>query len=222
MKRVDITNQRFGRLKVISYAGTKRLGKSGKTVTTWDCVCDCGKQLIIPYYRLASGNTNSCGCLRSEMLRRKDTTHGLSKTPLYRVWRSMKDRCYRSKCKGYVNYGGRGIVMCDEWKNDFEIFHNWALKNGYRKGLTIERINNNGNYEPSNCCWIPKSKQSSNRRNCHYITYHGETKTLSEWSRELHVDRETVRNKEKQLGSGELAIEAILNNPRHKKAESEE
>lgn len=106
--------------------------------------------------------------------------------------------------------------MCESWKDDFQKFHDWAIESGYREGLTIERKDVDGNYCPENCIWIPKADQSKNRRNCHFITYHGETRTLSEWSRELHIDRECVRNKEKELGDGALAIDAILNSPKRK------
>ena len=128
----------------------------------------------------------------------------------------MKDRCYRNSCSNYCDYGGRGIKICDEWLNDFSTFKEWALSNGYREGLTIERKDVNGDYCPENCCWIPKSEQAKNRRNSHFITYKGETKTLSDWSKELHIDRETVRLYEERFGSGEKAIDAILDSKRHK------
>lgn len=216
MKMIDISGNRYGRLLVVGYAGIIRSKKSGHTATLWNCKCDCGNELTVPRYRLTSGNTRSCGCLKVDTNARRCTTHGKSKSKLYSVWGSMKDRCYRESDKGYVNYGGRGIRVCDQWRNSFDEFRKWAIESGYKDGLTIERNDVNGNYCPENCCWIPKAEQSKNRRNCHYITYHGETKTLSEWSRELHVDRQCVRNKENELGSGELAIDAILNSPRHK------
>ena len=106
--------------------------------------------------------------------------------------------------------------MCDEWKNNFQAFYDWSISNGYTEGLTIERKDVNGNYCPENCCWIPKSEQPKNRRNSHFITYKGETKTLSEWSKELHIDRETVRLYEKRFGDGEKAINTILQSKRHK------
>lgn len=216
----NLIGQRFGRLVVIENSGTKR-SKSGHTYRMWKCKCDCGNCKELSTANLTSGNTRSCGCLKADRNYYINTTHGKSKTKLYSVWGSIKDRCYRKCCKGYKDYGARGIRMCESWKNDFQKFHNWAMENGYRTGLTIERKDVDGNYCPENCIWIPKSEQAKNRRNCHYITYHGETKTLSEWSRELHIDRECVRNKEKELGNGELAIEEILNNPRHKKVEVE-
>lgn len=219
-KKIDLTGQRFGRLTVLGFAGTGR-NRGGHSYSIWHCQCDCGVIKDLPTGNLTSGNTMSCGCLKVDAIASRCTTHGKSKSKLYSVWGSMKDRCYRESDKAYINYGGRGIKVYDSWRNSFDEFRKWAIESGYRDGLTIERKDVNGNYCPENCCWIPKSEQPKNRRNCHYITYHGETKTLSEWCRELRIDRECVRNKEKELGSGELAIEAILRSPKHKKARKE-
>lgn len=214
----NLIGQHFGRLVVIDHAETQRTN-SGHTYKMWRCKCDCGAYKDLSTGNLLSGNTKSCGCLKAERNAYVFTTHGKSKSKLYSVWGTIKDRCYSVGCKGYVNYGARGIRMCESWKNSFQAFYEWAMKSGYKEGLTIERKNVNENYCPENCIWIPKSAQSRNRRNCHYITYNGETKTLSEWSRELHIDRECIRNKEKVLGDGALAIEAILRSPRHRKVE---
>lgn len=216
----NLVGRRFGRLVVIEDSGTKR-SKGGHTYRMWRCKCDCGNYKELSTGNLTSGNTKSCGCLKADRNSYIYTTHGESKSKLYSVWGTIKDRCYRENCKGYKNYGARGIRMCESWKNDFQKFHDWAMENGYREGLTIERKDINGNYCPENCIWVPRAEQSKNRRNCHYITYRGATKTLSEWSRELHIDRECVRNKEKELGDGAAAIDAILNSPRHKKRKVE-
>lgn len=141
--------------------------------------------------------------------------HGKCRTRLYKIFSMMKDRCYNPKSAAYSYYGGRGIAICSEWLDNFMNFYNWAMANGYKENLTIERKDVNGNYEPDNCEWIPQSEQSRNKTNCHYIEYKGEVKTLSEWSRELHVDRGLVRKWEKVLGSGEKAIEYLLNSPNH-------
>lgn len=102
---------------------------------------------------------------------------------LYYSWKHMKERCYNPTCRDYRHWGGRGITVCDAWKNDFLAFKEWALANGYKEGLTIDRIDNDGNYEPSNCRWATRAEQSNNRSCLHYLTYQGETKTISEWSR---------------------------------------
>lgn len=220
MNKIDLAGKRFGRLTVIGFAGIGR-SRGGHSHSTWDCKCDCGTIKKLPTGNLTSGNTRSCGCLKADRNAKQFITHGMSKTKLYSVWGSIKDRCYNKRCEGYSNYGGRGIKMCQSWRNNFESFYEWAIKNGYKAGLTIERKDVNRDYCPENCMWISKSEQSKNRRNCHYITYRGQTKTLSEWCRELHIDRESVRNKEKQLGNGELAIDAILYSPKHKFKEGE-
>lgn len=118
------------------------------------------------------------------MVKRKRTTnhHGLTRHPLYVSWRSMRQRCLNKNNTAYHNYGGRGITICDEWLNDFVSFYEWALSNGYKKGYTIDRINNDGNYEPSNCRWITVKEQSYNRRTNRYLTVYGITKTLEEWT----------------------------------------
>lgn len=217
---LDLTGKRFGRITVIK-EGSRKRNKSGIPERMWICKCDCGNVFSCNTSRLKQGITKSCGCLRREVTAQNNHKHGMSKTKLYRIWSEMNGRCFCNTNKAYKNYGGRGITVCDEWREKFVVFRELAISNGYEEGLTIERIDNNGNYCPENCKWIPKSEQPKNRRNCHYITYHGETKTLSEWSRELHIDRECVRNKEKELGNGELAIDEILNSPRHKKVEVE-
>lgn len=212
---LDITGNRYGRLTVIREVERIRYA-SGNSHRVWECLCDCGNIIRCTTDRLRRGNTKSCGCLRKEITSKKNYKHGGTKTKLYRIWDEMNGRCFCKTNKAYKNYGARGIRVCDEWRKNFSLFRSWALSNGYQEGLTIERIDNNGNYCPDNCKWIPKSEQPKNRRNCHLITFNGKTQTLSEWSRELHVDRECVRNKEKILGDWTLALEAVLNSPKHK------
>lgn len=118
--------------------------------------------------------------------------HGKCGTRIYIIWKHMKQRCYNSKDKGFKNYGGRGITICEQWKNDFINFYNWAIKNGYKDNLTIDRINVNGNYEPNNCRWATKKEQANNTRNIHYITYNGETHNLTEWSKLLKIKLSTL------------------------------
>lgn len=130
---------------------------------------------------------------------------------LYKSWAHMKERCHNPTCHDYRNWGGRGITVCDAWKNDFLAFKEWALSNGYREGLTIDRINNDGNYEPSNCRWATRREQSNNRRGLHYITYKGETKTISEWSRVTGIAMTTLYMRLTKYGwSIEKTIETPL------------
>lgn len=210
----DLKGNKYGRLTVTGKSGLKR-SKGGHSSITWNCLCDCGNEVVLTTSALTSGNTKSCGCYKKDRNSKIFTKHGMSETKLYKVWSSIKDRCFREYNKQYRDYGGRGITVCDEWKRDFKYFYDWAIENGYQDGLTIERKDNDGNYCPENCCWIKRTEQSKNRRNCHYITYSGVTKTLSEWCRELHVDRETLRRKEKEMMDGEKALEFILNSKRH-------
>lgn len=158
--------EKFGRLEILEYyKGT--CSKGIRVRSKVKCKCDCGKIVIKSFENLQSGHTKSCGCLSSEVIiqRNKDNIkHNKSKTKLYKVYTSMKHRCYSSKHTHYKDYGGRGITICDEWLNDFLKFEEWAYKNGYCDGLTIDRIDVNSSYSPSNCRFISMCEQSQNRR----------------------------------------------------------
>lgn len=181
-KCIDLTNKKFGRLTVI-----KRVENKGKE-TCWLCKCDCGNEKIIKAKNLKSGTTQSCGCLHKEKTQKINYKHGLRKTRLYNTWANMKKRCYNKNDKRYKNYGGRGIIMCDEWQNDFMSFYNWAINNGYKENLTIDRIDVNGNYEPNNCRWATIKIQANNTTTNHYITYNNETHTIAEWADILNIN----------------------------------
>lgn len=127
-------------------------------------MCECGNEISKPIYIIKSKRIKSCGCKREELLQQARTHHGLSKHPLMKRWDAMIGRCYRSNVKYYYNYGGRGITVCEEWKNNFKSFYDWSIANGYDDGLTIDRIDNDGNYEPSNCRWVTRTVQSRNTR----------------------------------------------------------
>ena len=182
MKFIDLTGKRFNRLTVI-----KRVELKGKS-TRWLCKCDCGNETIVTSEKLKSGHTKSCGCYCHDLVRK----HGKYGTRIYKIWQSMKARCNNTKTP---YYGGRGITVCDEWLNDFKAFYDWAMANGYRDDLTIDRINNDGNYEPSNCRWITMKEQANNTRSNHNITFNGETHSLSEWSRILGIHSHTLSNR---------------------------
>ena len=170
----DLVGQRFGRLTVIEQAGINKYKKA-----LFSCICDCGKCCEVIGSKLVSGHTKSCGCLQKEKASKRMTTHGNSMTRLAGIWYGMRKRCGDPNSK---EYGGRGIKICDEWLNSFQAFYEWAMENGYSNDLTIDRIDVNGNYEPSNCRWTTSKVQNNNRSNNRFMTFNGETHTMAEWA----------------------------------------
>lgn len=156
---IDITGQRFGRLTVI-----ERAPKEGKTRTRWKCICDCGNITFSDSYQLRKGITQSCGCYHRELCGDQHRKHGYTRTRLYRIYYKMQERCYRPENDNYRWYGALDVTVCDEWLNDFQAFADWALAAGYKENLTIDRIDPEGNYEPSNCRWITIQEQQKNKR----------------------------------------------------------
>lgn len=164
-KLIDISGQKFGRLIVI-----ERSYIDNDNFIRWKCLCDCGNTYYARSYPLRTGSIKSCGCLEIENLKIINSgTHKLSKLPIYKVWKSMKARCYRKTDKRYYRYGGRGIIVCDEWLNNPEKFIEWAKNNGYSKGLSIDRINNDGNYSPDNCRFVSYVINNRNSSNTHLV-----------------------------------------------------
>lgn len=212
-KLKDLTGQRFGKLTVI-----ERAENDGKR-TQWLCKCDCGKIFAVWSSALISGNTKSCGCAIIEINKKNFSTHNQSYTRLYRIWANIKTRCTNDKYNRFCDYGGRGITICNEWL-EFENFYNWAMSNGYNNTLTIERVNNNANYEPSNCIWTTMAEQSTNKRSNLLFTYKNKTLCLKQWAKELNIDYILLYNRiVKRKWSFDKAITTpLMKNRRNKNA----
>ena len=204
LNRIDLTGNRYGLLTVLDYKETR----NGHTY--WKCRCDCGKIHIAESYNLRSGHTQSCGCRVATIVSETQTRHGGRFTRLYRIWRNMRYRCNNPRTTNFERYGGRGISVCKEWDNTedgFENFRDWALSHGYAENLTIDRINNDGNYEPENCKWSTELEQGGNKRNNINISLNGETHNAAEWSRRTGISAKCIRKRYKKG----MNAEKILN-----------
>lgn len=188
----ELIGQRFGLLTVIADAS------EGHRHQMVRCQCDCGNVTVIRKARLYErpGKRLACGCLRG-----RHTKHSDSNSKLYRVWDSMVRRCHNSNHRAFANYGGRGIQVCDDWR-DYRNFKAWADTGGYLEGLTIDRIDNDNGYEPGNCRWATRKQQANNRRCCVYVESNGKRLTLTEWSEMLEVPRHTVRKLLEAMNGG--------------------
>lgn len=182
----DIVGNKYYKLSVCEY-----LGKNKNSKHIYSCNCDCGKQTVVTRNNLMSGNTKSCGCLYKEINHVTNYIHGGTsrnkRENLYMVWDSIKSRCNNPNHHAYKRYGGRGIKMCDEWENDYNAFREWSINNGYQDNLTIDRIDNNGNYSPDNCRFVSYKANERNKNNNHKITFNGKTMCLTEWSDETGI-----------------------------------
>lgn len=207
-KFIDITGQVFGRLTVLGYSH-----KDHHRNSYWKCRCACGKELVVLKSNLTCGKTLSCGCYNREQ---NSLNHQLGKdldrTCLYNKWINMKRRCYNPTTDGYKDYGGRGITVCDDWINDFDNFFQWSMKNGYKKGLTIDRIDVNGNYCPKNCRFVTQKQQANNKTNNRYITCDNKTLTLSQWANILKVDSCYIRYRLNKGIPFDILKESLLKN----------
>lgn len=199
-------NKKYNRLTIKSVNGEVK----GRCSTWLNCQCECGNMKVVRFDYLMNGRTKSCGCYRSDNARKQSKdleTHHLSNTRLFIIHRAMKRRCYDKRVKQYKNYGARGIKVCDEWLNSLESFAKWSYDNGYNDTLTIDRIDNNGNYEPNNCRWVDQQTQQNNKRNNIKIEHNGKIKTISQWSKELDISYSKLYSR---IVKKNMTIENIL------------
>lgn len=200
-KHKDFIGEKLNKLKIIDYKF--ETNKKGY----FFCQCDCGNSKWLRSDQVLSEETKSCGCYILE----SRITHGKSNHRLFTIWRGMRNRCNNANSTDYVRYGGRGITICDEWVSDFQTFYDWAMKNGYRDDLSIDRKNGNGNYEPSNCRWATALEQQNNISTNHNVTINGETKSLSEWSRICGVSRKVILNRVNEgLSDAEILAPVVV------------
>lgn len=178
----ELVGVNYGRLTVVAFAGVSNKNSN------WECLCACGVRVIVNRCNLRSGHTTSCGCAQIESRR----THGMTGTPEYMAYRSMLARCYNRKTSGYSNYGGRGIRVCARWRGSFELF---LTDVGLRPSVkhSLERLDNNGGYEPGNVEWANKAAQCRNKRTNRWITAFGRTQCIKDWAIEFKLDLDTLR-----------------------------
>ena len=202
----DLTGKTFNRLTVIKRAEVE------KKEVYYLCKCTCGNEKIIRGKDLKYNKIKSCGCLNKEKTIERNTKHSLRHTRIYRIWLLMKNRCLNSKYYLFKNYGGRGITICNEWKNDFVKFYDWSMNNGYNDTLTIDRIDVNGNYEPSNCRWATKLQQQRNTTRLRKITYKNETHCISEWAEILGLEYNTLYHRFRRNNYSEDVLKRVIEN----------
>jgi hypothetical protein len=193
-KLVDRTGQRFGKLTAKKPIRTRN--KNNKVVIFWECVCECGNTTKVHSSALLIAK--SCGCFRKEISKKMialNTKHGESgenKTDIYGLWKGIKSRVRSTSIGSYKHYLEKGIIVCDEWESNYLIFKKWCLDNGYKKGLLIDRINNDKGYYPENCRFLTPKESSRNKSNNRYLTYKGERKTVAEWAEITGIKRDTL------------------------------
>lgn len=187
-KPVDLSGQRFGRIVVCDIA---ERGSAGVAVK-WRCICDCGGVSVVASNNLKKGHAQSCGCFAREASAIRNTTHDRSRSPVYKSWRAMINRCTNPKADSFPQYGGRGIAVCERWL----MFENFLADMGDRPdACSIDRVDVNGGYAPENCRWAVSDVQSNNRRNTLHLTHNGVTKPLQHWAREMGIAPRTLRSR---------------------------
>lgn len=198
-KQINI-GDKFGKLTIVKEVAPN-VTPCGTIQRKFLCKCECGNEVLRSLQTLTKGAKSSCGCTSYQIGElNKKYEKGTTKSFLYSTWSGMKQRCYDPKSDSYKNYGGRGIKICDEWRLNFLAFKEWSLANGARKGLTIDRIDNNGIYCPNNCRWVDLTTQANNTRQNRIIEYNGKVHTLSEWSRKVGIGADIIRGRIDRYG----------------------
>lgn len=207
MNLIDLTNQTFGKLKVVSRADN-RVEPSGRSKVYWLCKCECGNEKEIESSSLRAGTSKSCGCVGRGKIKNLNLSHNKYKTPEYRAYQKMKERCLNKNVDRYKNYGGRGITICDSW---LESFQNFYEDMGERPSPehSLDRKNVNGNYEKENCRWATKNQQDNNKVNTIYVQHNNETKSLSDWCRYYGLNYKSTWKKYKLNNSFEDIIKNV-------------
>lgn len=208
-KLINLSGKQFGKLTVIEYAG-KRQRPGGSFSYDWRCRCECGNEFIADGNCIRRGSATSCGCDNSEKL----CDHGMSKPEhpqhwAWIVWSGMRRRCYTVSDSAYNRYGGRGIKICDAWLESVRQFYA-DMGDRPTPKHTIERIDNNGNYEPGNCVWATRAEQTENQRSTKLLTFQGESLSISKWARRLGISRRTLS---RRIASGWTVEQALHTNP---------
>lgn len=200
----DLTGQQFSRWTVLKRAENDALGRA-----RWHCVCQCGNTAIVHGQDLRQGKSRSCGCLQRDIASKIKTTHGASNTRLFRIWCAMKQRCFDKNAQKFARYGGRGITICEEWLS-FRVFSEWAKQNGYADDLSIDRIDNDGNYTPENCRWSTNKEQARNKSTNHLLSFRGKTQSIAQWADETGISYHALRSRINQY---HWSVERALTTP---------
>lgn len=207
----NLIGQKFGKLTVIKFFEFDKANRP-----KWECICDCGNTKVVSGRHLKNGSIQSCRCIHSQMMRDTFTTHGATidnkRRPEYIAWNMMRQRCYNEKSKNYLQWGGRGITVCDRWRNSFENFFE-DMGERPSKFHSLDRIENNGIYELSNCKWSTKSEQAINRRSTKWYEYNGERKILKDWATKFGVASSDINYFLRKKGrSFEFVYDHYMNN----------
>lgn len=209
MPPMDLTGMQIGYWYVNGPA-PPRQDNSGRFIKMWFCTCKCGTQRNVRDAEIRRGSSTSCGCYNREIC----STHHETNTRLYEIWHGMKQRCNNPNSKDARNYYNRGISICREWSESFEVFRDWALLNGYRDDLSIDRIDVNGDYSPDNCKWSTAKEQCRNTRFNHLLTFNGKTQPIASWADETGIDYYTLA---KRIEKGWTAERALTQPVEHSK-----